>query len=418
MIAPRTLKGFRDFLPQQQRRRMYVIQTLMNVFTLFGFEPLETPALEYEDILTGKYGEEGDRLMYRFLDHGKRNVAMRYDQTVPLARVVAQYQNELPFPFKRYQIQNVWRAENTQKGRYREFTQCDIDVVGSNSPLSDVEILLVCIKSLGRLGFKQYKLLFNDRKVFSDLVTNEKITKSEMDVSVVAIDKLKKIGKDGVINELVRKGIHLTRAKDIIELILRQEKTDVLHEMNRYIDDIPELENKCVFDPTLVRGLSYYTGLIFEVEIDGIKGSVCGGGRYDNLIGMFSSKSIPAIGFSFGFDRLIEAMRELSLFPDYIDESASKVLVSIFSTELEPESLKIAQTLLNNDIPTEVYLGEIKPKNALEKQLKYADLKHIPLIVILGPTEYKEKNVTIKNLKTHTQKTIPLDNLIQEVKGL
>jgi histidyl-tRNA synthetase len=195
MVEPRTLKGFRDFLPREARKRQYVISTLKKVFENYGFEPLETPVLEYEEILTGKYGDEGDQLMYRFEDNGKRRVAMRYDQTVPTARVVAQFANTLPFPFKRYQIQPVWRAENTQKGRYREFMQCDIDTIGVDSALADAEIIATALTEYKALGFKNFKILINDRKVFANLATQ----------TIVSIDKLKKIGKEGVAQELVTK---------------------------------------------------------------------------------------------------------------------------------------------------------------------------------------------------------------------
>src|ERR1035437_7200824 len=217
-IEPRTLKGFRDFLPKDAKKRQYVLDTLKRVFESYGFEPLETPALEYEDILAGKYGTEGDKLMYRFTDNGDRKVAMRYDQTVPLARVVAQYQNELPMPFMRYQIQNVWRAENTQRGRYREFLQVDDDIVGTYSPLSDAEVISAVIKCLQVLGFKKFKVLVNDRMLFSNL-PQLGIQESEIPVFVRAIDKLKKIGKEKVLEELIANGISAERATYVLQTL-------------------------------------------------------------------------------------------------------------------------------------------------------------------------------------------------------
>ena len=219
-----TLKGFRDFLPQEIRKRQYVLDTLKKVFESYGFEPLETPALEYEEILTGKYGDEGDKLMYKFEDIGKRKVAMRYDQTVPLARVIAQYQNEIPLPFKRYQIQSVWRAENTQKGRYREFLQVDADIVGSYSPLSDAEIIAVCIKGVETLGFKKFKILVNDRILFSNL-PNRGITEKEIPIVVKAIDKLKKIGKEKVLKELIENGISSEKATYLLQTLEFEKPT-------------------------------------------------------------------------------------------------------------------------------------------------------------------------------------------------
>src|ERR1035437_9196978 len=237
-IEPRTLKGFRDFLPKDAKKRQYVLDTLKRVFESYGFEPLETPALEYEDILAGKYGTEGDKLMYRFTDNGDRKVAMRYDQTVPLARVVAQYQNELPMPFKRYQMQNVWRAENTQKGRYREFLQVDADIVGSYSPLADSEIIAIVVKSLTELGFKNFKIFINDRKIFSKLVDENIISEKEMPTILRAIDKLKKIGKDEVIREISNENITKEKAKQILETVLSQEQTDTLRDISTYLENL------------------------------------------------------------------------------------------------------------------------------------------------------------------------------------
>jgi histidyl-tRNA synthetase len=412
MIKAQTLKGFRDFLPQEARKRQYVIDKLKTVFESFGFEPLETPTLEYDEILTGKYGQEGDQLMYRFEDNGKRRVAMRYDQTVPLSRVVAQYANELPSIFKRYQIQPVWRAENTQKGRYREFLQCDADIVGSFSPLADAEVIATAAKALVALGFKNFKILMNDRRVFSELVENGSITKEEMELAVVAVDKLKKIGEEGVIEELVKKGLNKERAKVVLDLIRNREKTDTLQDISLYLENQPELKFRTHFDPTLARGLSYYTGPIFEIEIDDYSaGSVCGGGRYDNLIGMFAGRKIPAVGFAFGFDRVIEAMDALNLFPDDLANSTTKVLVTIFSKELKKKSLEAVTIIREQNINAEIYLGEVKEKNPLEKQLKYADQKSIPYVIIIGPEEAEKNLLTVKNLQTREQKQITIEEL-------
>ena len=305
MINPQTLKGFRDFLPIEAKKRQFVIDTLKKVFESYGFEPLETPALEYEEILMGKYGEEGDKLMYRFEDNGKRKVALRYDQTVPLARVVAQYQNELSMPFKRYQIQNVWRADNTQKGRYREFLQCDADIVGSSSPLSDAETITVAAKSLKKLGFKNFKILINDRKLLSNISTK----------SLTILDKLDKIGEENVRKELKEAG----ESENLIDQAKAFKASVNLTEIKDQVSKLGVSEDLIEFKPTLVRGLNYYTGIIYEIEIEGYSaGSVCGGGRYDNLIGTFAGRQIPAVGFAFGFDRLMEAMEELKLFPTNI----------------------------------------------------------------------------------------------------
>lgn len=392
MIKAQTLKGFRDFLPSEARKRQYVINKLKGVFGSFGFEPLETPALEYEEVLLGKYGEEGDKLMYRFTDNGDRRVALRYDQTVPLARVVAQYQNDLPMPFKRYQIQNVWRAENTQKGRFREFLQCDIDTVSLSSSLTDAEIIQVVTRSLEALGFNKYKILVNDRENFAGIDPS----------AILTIDKLKKIGRDAVLEELQKKGFPTST----LDNILNKDLTENLKNIIKIVND-----SAVVFDPTLARGLDYYTGLIFEIEIEGYEvGSVGGGGRYDNLVGMFAGKTIPAVGMAFGFDRLIEAMDQLDLFPK--DLTTSKVLVTIFSPELERNSLEISSRLRSNNINTEVYLDS----NAkLDKQLKYADQKSIPYAIIIGETEAKTNTITLKNLKDRSQETLTLETAIKRL---
>jgi histidyl-tRNA synthetase len=298
-IEPRTLKGFRDFLPKVARKRQYVLEALKKVFESYGFEPLETPALEYEDVLAGKYGAEGDKLMYRFTDNGNRKVALRYDQTVPLARVVAQYQNELPIPFKRYQMQNVWRAENTQKGRYREFLQVDADIVGVYSPLADAELIAITIKSLQVLGFKKFRILINDRTIFSKLVDQGIFNEAEMPKIVRAIDKIKKIGDGAVLKEIIAEGFTQEKAQKILQMIKTQEKTDTLKDISTYLESLNLDKNIFQFEPTLARGLDYYTGMIFEAGVEGYEvGSVAGGGRYDNLIGMFAGKDIPAVGFA------------------------------------------------------------------------------------------------------------------------
>ncbi len=400
-IQPKTLKGFRDFLPNEARKRNFVIETLKRVFESCGFEPLETPTLEYEEILAGKYGEEADRLMYKFEDRGERKVALRYDQTVPLARVVAQYANALPFPFKRYQIQNVWRAENTQKGRFREFLQCDIDIVGSISPSADGEVIAIvdaCLKALGFGG--KYKIMLNDRRNFEGL-----------DPEVIrTIDKLGKIGFDGVEKELVEKKIVKTieEARDLYSELDSKPVSEWLGYVKSYALANGADKWGIGFSPTLARGLDYYTSTIVEVTIDGYSGgSVGGGGRYDNLIGMFSGQNIPAVGFAFGFDRIIEAMEELGLFPKELSET--KALVTIFSKEFFSNSAELAQELRKEGISTDLYPDEdIK----LEKQLKYADKKGIKFVIVLGPEEIKNDKVTVKNLETRTQVSVNKNDLL------
>ncbi|MBI2086084.1 histidine--tRNA ligase [Candidatus Daviesbacteria bacterium] len=395
MIKAQTLKGFRDFLPGEARKRQYVINILKKVFESYGFEPLETPALEYEDVLLGKYGTEGDKLMYRFTDNGGRKVALRYDQTVPLARVVAEYGDKLPTPFKRYQIQPVWRAENTQKGRFREFLQCDIDTVGLDSPLSDAEVIACSIKCLESLGFKKFKVLINDRQLFVGMSSQ----------AIRIIDKLKKIGKEQVSHQLAEAGF----PANLVEKFESSQPTETIKTI------LMALEDRVEFSPTLARGLDYYTGMIFEVEIEGYSvGSVAGGGRYDNLVGMFADKQIPAVGVAFGFDRVIEAMDQMDLFPK--DLTTTKVLVTIFNKDLSPVAIDVADRLRLRGINSELWLD---PKTKLEKQLKYADQKGIPFVIIIGPEEAALNKVMLKNLNPpaggKTQEALTLDEAIQKL---
>jgi len=393
MTNTQTLKGFRDFLPKNVRKRQYVIDALKKVFDSYGFEPLETPSLEYEELLSGNYGEEGDKLMYKFKDNGDRNVALRYDQTVPLARVVAQYQNDLPMPFKRYQIQNVWRAENTQKGRYREFLQVDVDTVGSYSPLADSEIINLAMDAVSRLGFKNVTMYINDRKIFENL-ENKYIS---------TIDKLEKIGREKVLEELIEKGLSKEKAEQLLTKIENSKMPESIDEIIKVFKKRGGFEVKS--KPTLARGLDYYTGSIFELAIEGLSlGSIGGGGRYDNLIGIFAGKDIPAVGFSFGFDRLIEAMEELDLFPKSLN--VNDVFVAFPSSELQQKTLEVCQKLRKANINAEFYLEDA----SLEKQLKYADKKEIPYSIIV-----EDNNLVFKNMIKRTQENLTLEEIIKKL---
>jgi histidyl-tRNA synthetase len=315
---------------------------------------------------------------------------MRYDQTVPLARVIAQYKNELIFPFKRYQIQSVFRADNTQKGRFREFLQCDIDTVGTDSVLADIEIIQLINEAFTTLGFPNFRILLNDRSLFANIPKD----------GVTIIDKLKKIGKDGVIAALQEKNI---------DPALFEELT--LTQPTERIQNILNATMNTSFDPTLARGLDYYTSTIIEVEVEGYDaGSVGGGGRYDDLIGMFTSEKIPAVGFAFGFDRVIDAMETLSLFPDEINQKS--VLVTIFETSSMEYSQKIATDLRSKGISAELYLEQ----NAkMEKQLKFADRNNFTYAVIAGPEEVQNNAAVLKNLKSRSQETLHLTELANAI---
>ncbi len=405
-----TLKGFRDFMGNNARVRLWMIDKIRNTFELFGFEPLETPALEYEALLTGKYGDEADKLLYGFEDRGGRRVALRYDQTVPTARVISQYQNDIAFPYKRYQIQPVWRADKPQKGRYREFTQCDIDVLGASSPLADAEILACTYAAFKNIGFSNVKLLINDRQT---LVSNlEKYATGSVSVfSIIqTLDKLEKVGKEGVVSELGSKGLAEDIAKQVITETESSTPSSQLQEITNYAVQLGIPTEDLVYTPTLARGLDYYTGMIFEIVIpEYTGGSVGGGGRYDNLIKQLGGIDIPAVGVAFGFDRMIDAATELNLMNTA--QSGARVLVTIFNEELASTALQVAGSLRNAGVNTEIFPGTDK----LEKQLKYADKKGIEYVVVIGPDEEKNKTVTLKNLKTRDQETLTVEQLLQKL---
>ena len=409
-IQIQTLKGFRDFLPAEKRKRDFVLEKIKKGFEIFGFEPLESPAIEYASLLLGKYGEEADRLVYTFKDRGDRKVALRYDQTVPLARIAIQYKDKLSNPFKRYQIQNVWRAEKPQKGRFREFLQCDIDIINNPSLLADTEVIVCAINIAKKLGFKNTKMLINNRReVFGDLSPKY----------ISSIDKLDKIGKQGVISDLIKKGMDKKNAENKINSISNKKPTPDILSLFKYLEKFGLKENKdFVFEPTLARGLDYYTSTIFELTSSDYKsGSLGGGGRYDNLIGSFfnNNVNIPAVGFSFGFDRLIEAIQELDLFPKNMNFSSTQVLVAVFNKEYLGNSIETSTLLRNNKINSEVYLNSATP---LDKQLKYADKKAIPWVIIIGPDEAKENKIMLKNLETMKQEKLSLKNAIEKIKKL
>lgn len=381
------LKGFRDFLPKEAQKRQYVISKIRGAFESYGFDPLETPALEYKEILTGKYGEE-EKLIYDFKTPGGDEVALRYDQTVPLARIVAQYQSELPIPFKRYQIQNVWRGENTQRGRYREFLQCDADIVGTTSLLADAEIIKLVISIYKTLGL-EVKIKINDRSNFQGL-----------DKSIVsAIDKLEKVGESVVLAEMIEKGMNENEAKNVLSDLSNKEQTELI---KKVMQDLGDDSSKITYEPTLARGLDYYTGMIFETVTEGYSGSLCSGGRYDNLIGIFAEKSIPAVGFGLGFDRTIEVLEEKGLLPDF--NSSAKILI----TENDQKALEIVESLRTEGINAEIWLEE---NTDLGKKIKYAEKKNILYIL-----KFNGEDLILGNMKTNEQKIVTSQTLLSELK--
>jgi histidyl-tRNA synthetase len=396
-----TLKGFRDFLPKQMAIRNRVISTLKQVFESYGFSEVATPTVEYAEVLTGKYGEEAERLMYLFKDPGGRDVGLKYDLTVPLARISAQYP-ELPKPFKRYQIQPAFRAENTQKGRYREFYQCDLDTVGTSSAVADAEILAVISDSLQALGFSDFTIRINSRKILFGITSSPTVLQS--------LDKLDKKSEEEVGQELLDKGLS---QEEISQVFARLKSSSPDAELQRVIEMATQLGTTNIrFDPALVRGLDYYTGTIFETVVSKPKiGSITGGGRYDKLIQSLGGPDLPAVGTTLGLDRICDVIEELNLWPE-IPISPTKVLVTIFSQELLESTLKVSAQLRSSQINTELYPDA---DTKLEKQLKYASTKEIPFVIIIGPEEMESNLIKLKNMQTGEQKQITLDQCLQEL---
>jgi len=410
---PLTLKGFRDFLPEKMIVRQRVIATLRTVFETYGFEPLETPALEYAETLLGKYGQEADKLVYTFQDRGGRKIGLRYDLTVPVARVLAQYQNQIPLPFKRYQIQSVWRAEKPQKGRYREFTQCDIDSFGSPSPLADAEIIAVIYYSLKKLNFEKFTIRINSRQVLFELMANLGIKPEKQQLSVLrTIDKLDKTDSAKIKNELEEKGLTKTKIEKLFSLIKSSQPDNNLKQLFNYLKWLGVDKKFYQFDPTLVRGLDYYTGPVFETLVEKPKiGSITGGGRYDQLIADLGGPDIPATGTTIGLDRICDVIQELNLWPD-LSPTSTQVLITVFSPEYLENSSRLASELREKGVKTELYLD---PQTKLNKQIKYADKKGISSVVIIGPDEVKNQKVTFKNLLTGQQETISKKQLFSKL---
>jgi histidyl-tRNA synthetase len=410
MSALQTLKGFRDFLPAKMAIRNEVIKRLRGVFEKYGFEELQTPALEYQEVLLGKYGAEAEKLMYLFKDPGERNIGLKYDQTVPMARVVSSYP-DLPKPFKRYQIQPAWRAENPQKGRYREFYQCDVDTVGSYSPLADAEIVAIINDSLKALEFTNYKIRINSRTVLFSIMDEANVPQKKWLSAIQSVDKLDKKPPEEVENELDQKGLAKEQIKKIFNSIKKAKPDDFLSRVITYAKKLGVSE-RLVFDPTVSRGLDYYTGPIFESVVTEPKiGSVTGGGRYDQLLKTLGGPDLPATGTTIGLDRVCDVIEELKLWPN-IKPTSTKVLVTIFSPDLLDQSIKIVKNLRDENIKAELYPEE---SAKLDKQLKYADAKRIPFAVIIGPEEVAKNKIVLKNLKTKEQKKVSLSGLISSI---
>ena len=434
VIEPRVFKGTRDFLPEEMIHRDRIIGIMKSTFETYGFEPLETPSLEYWDILTGKYGEEGEKLIYRLDYKGGHEVALRYDLTVPLSRVIALYP-QLPKPFKRYQMQPVWRADKPQlrQGRFREFYQCDVDTVGSDSMLVDAEIIALTHEVLSSLGFETFRIRINNRKVLAGIVEFACGDQSRSADICRYIDKLDKIGVNGVKDELEKCNIPDGSAQKVLKIleisgdsatVLRDMETELsvsevglmgVRELREVFDLLQHYgmpQEKYALDLHLARGLDYYTGPIFETVLPDQPhiGSLAGGGRYDKLIGLFSGIDVPATGTTIGLDRIYTAMQQLKMLENV--KTKTQVLVTLFDDTTMKQSLSIAQELRNNGLNTDTY----SEHHSLKKQFTYANKKGIPYVVILGPDELEKGEISVKDMESGKQKAIPRSSLMSYLK--
>ena len=392
-IEPRTLKGFRDYGLEEQSARQAMFSKIQSVFEQFGFLPLSTPVLEYKEILMGKYGDD-EKLVYSFEDNGGRQVAMRYDLTVPLARYIAQNQGTITFPFKRYQIAPVWRADNPQKGRLREFYQCDVDVVGTDSNLADIETIACLVKAIESLGIINYKIRLNDRSVLSKFSQD----------AIRIIDKVEKIGLEGVVTEMKERGVseeEISMAKQLVS----GDKSNIPDTVKAVMQGLEKfgLKGSLEFEPTIARGLDYYSGIVFETVLPDKPeyGSICSGGRYDGLVDQFSNSGLPAVGGSIGIDRLYGALEELGLLPKAI---VAKALILNLDSNLTDNYFELASRLRASGVLVELYYEEAK----LDKQFKYAERKGIPFAVLLGSEEFSTGQVKIKDLNNRQQTEVSI----------
>src|SRR5438309_7148720 len=453
-------RGMRDFLPADVRKREYVIGVIKEVYERYGFEPLETPAVENIETLIGKYGEEGNQLIFKILKRGEHektgeaDLALRYDLTVPLARVVAQYQNELPKFFKRYQIQPVWRADRPARGRFREFYQCDVDVLGSRSMVIEAELIAAASDALVALGFNDFVIRVNHREVLTGILDQAGVAPEKHEDALVALDKMDKAGPEGVARELNERGIMgeaavklmcffeglagVRRAAEFADfgepgIEKAAFNADVLgrlvefigaHEIGaRGVDDLRQIlqfakasgvDQRIKLDPTLARGLAYYTGAIIEINVTDLAGSLGGGGRYDNLVGMFLGKDVPACGFSLGLERILVVMTERNMFPASVADRAVDIMVTIWSHETRAESLTLASELRKAGLRVDVYPEADK----MGKQFKYASSRGIPFVAVVGEDERLRDEVAIKLMESGEQKSIKRAELVSETRRL
>ncbi|MBK8024307.1 MAG: histidine--tRNA ligase [Chloroflexi bacterium] len=436
-IQPRLPKGMRDFLPADMIKREYVFSIVREVFHLFGFEPLQTPVLELHETLMGKYGEDAEKLIFN-AQHpgGKEELALRYDLTVPLARVVAQYQNEITLPFKRYQLAPVWRAERPQRGRYREFYQCDADIVGASGMNADAEIVALIATVLQRLGIPQFTIKINNRKLLTAIGKYAGVEGEALASLYRSVDKFDKVGVEGVRQELIQRGLPADVTERVMTLVAAtvpaaerldfvedvmgnlpeaQEAIGELRDLNAHLDNLGVPARTHEFDLTMVRGLGYYTGPIFETMIQEPNlGSVTGGGRYDDLVGLFRGESLPTTGTALGIERIIDVMDLLGLYPPGIGGTVVQVFVAVFGDETRPASSALAAELRAGGVRTELYMQD----KGVGKQMAYADKKGIPVVALLGADEIAAGVVKLKRLRDGVEITAPRAEAAAQAKML
>jgi len=448
LAKPSIPKGTRDFLPVEMNRRNFIFDTIRAVFKKHAYLPIETPAMEKIETLMGKYGEEGDRLIFKVLQRGDKlkkelaknasgetsnlaEEALRYDLTVPFARLVVQHQNEITFPFKRYQIQPVWRADRPQKGRYREFYQCDADVVGSESLLYEVELIQIFDEVLNKLGISDFTIKINNRKILSGIAEISGESEKLTDITI-AIDKLDKIGAEKVQAELLEKGVSKDAVEKIVPLFeMKEDRNTRLEFLSEFLSaseiggkGIEELKSvfakidalglqkaKLEFDPVLARGLNYYTGAIFEVKAGGVKiGSICGGGRYDDLTGIFGLPNVSGVGISFGADRIYDVMEELNLWPEDLAASVKLLFLNFGEKEVD-YVLPLLKKVRAANISSELYPSSAK----IQKQMKYANAKGAEFVALVGENEMNSGQIVLKNMSTGEQEEMTIADIISKL---
>jgi histidyl-tRNA synthetase len=461
MSKTQPARGMRDFLPADVRRRDYVIGVIKEVYERYGFEPLETPAVENIETLMGKYGEEGNQLIYKILKRGvhegtgEADLALRYDLTVPLARVVAEYHGKLPRFFKRYQIQPVWRADRPARGRFREFYQCDVDVIGSRSVVVETELIAAASEALEKLGFNDFVVRLNHREALTGLLACAGVPLEHHEATLVGLDKLDKVGREGVAKELTGRGITEGGGKRLLDffselaplehaaeiavgddLVAKRQglNSAILGRLVEFVGTnekgakgIDELRSileyarasgvakRIKIDPSLARGLSYYTGAIIEINVKDMAGSLGGGGRYDNLVGMFSGQDVPACGFSLGVERIIVVMTEREMFPPQLVASPADVMVAALGEEYVADALTVSRELRAAGMRVLLYP---QPTDKLQKQLAYASAQNVPLVALSGEHEHNSGTVLIKDMHERTQEWVTREVAVDVIREM